>query len=132
MTVHAVLIFASDPLPAALLAAAVELSGYAPQFARPGESARVALLRVRPSLVLADCDHGEACADDFIGPALMTGARVLLFRSRRTIRDTTELAQRLGVRVIEMPAEHELLAHAMRDELEPQSGQGDRSSTGPR
>lgn len=132
VTVHAVLIFASDPLAAALLAAAVELSGYAPQFGRPGETARGALLRLRPALILADCDHEESCSDEFVGPALMTGARVLLFRSKRTRRDTTELAKRLGVRVVELPADHDTLARAMRHELERDSGQGDRSSAGPR
>lgn len=132
VTRHAILIFASDPLAAALLAAAVELAGYAPKFGLPGEPARAALMRLRPALVLADCDHEEACSDELLGPALMTGARVLLFRSKRTMRDTTVLATRLGIPVLEMPTDHDTLARALRHELEPDSGQGDRSSTGPR
>ncbi len=131
MTVHAVLIFASDPLVVALIAAAVELAGHAPQFARPGEPARAALLRIRPSLVLADCDHAETCSDEFIGPALMTGARVLLLRTRRTVRDTSELSARLHVRELEMPADHDILARAMRAELDAGSRHGDGLTAGP-
>jgi hypothetical protein len=63
-------------------------------------------MRVRPRLVLIDCDHEEACAEAFVGPALMTGSQVVLFRSRRTRRDVSEMAGRLGVRTVEMPHEH--------------------------
>ena len=131
MSPHVVLIFSTDPLAGALLAAAVELSGYVPQFGRGGEQARAALLRIRPALVLIDCDHEESCSDEFIGPALMTSARVLLFRSRRTMRDTTALAERLDVRVIEMPADHESITRILRDTMKPQSGDRDRSSARP-
>ena len=117
MSRHAVLIFSSDPLAAALLGAAVELTGHLPYFARQGESSRGALLRVRPKLVLIDCDHEESCSDEFVGPALMTGSRVLLFRSRRTERDMTEFAERLALRVVEMPMEHESLSLLLTETL---------------
>ena len=117
MTPHDVLVFSSDPLAAALLGAAVELSGHLPHFMRERESARAALLRVRPQLVLIDCDHEEACSDEFVGPALMTNARVLLFRSRRTERDMQEFAERLDLRVVEMPVDHEVLTSLLRELL---------------
>lgn len=101
-----VLVLSSDPLAAALVGAAIELAGHAPRFPHADEAARAALLRVRPRLVIIDCDHEEACAESFIGPALMTGSRVLLIRSRRTRRDASELAARLALRVVEMPMEH--------------------------
>ena len=63
-------------------------------------------MRVRPRLVLIDCDHEESCSEEFVGPALMTGARVLLIRSARTVRDMTDFATRLGVRIVDMAAEH--------------------------
>ncbi len=113
MSRHAVLVLSSDPLAAALLGAAVELAGHAPRFPQSEEAARAALLRVRPRLVLIDCDHEDGCSDAFIGPALMTGSRVLLFRSRRTRRDATELAARLGVEVMDMPMEHESLSRVL-------------------
>ena len=79
-----VLVLSSDPLAAALVGAAIELAGHAPRFPLADEAPRAALLRVRPRLVVIDCDHEDACSDSFIGPALMTGSRVLLVRSRRT------------------------------------------------
>ena len=117
MSRHAVLIFSSDPLAAALLGAAVELTGHMPHFVQHGEPARAALLRVRPRLVLIDCDHEESCSDEFVGPALMTGARVLLFRSRRTERDQAEFAKRLTLRVAEMPMDHEALSRLLTEML---------------
>ena len=113
-----VLVLSSDPLAAALLGAAIELAGYAPQFPYATESSRAALLRARPRLVVVDCDHQEACSDAFIGPALMTGSRVLLFRSPRTRRDVRELSTRIGLRVAELPMEHEPLSRVLRQMLD--------------
>jgi hypothetical protein len=115
---HAVLVFSSDPLAAALLGAAIELAGHEPHFSQANESARNALLRVRPRLTVIDCDHEEACSEAFIGPALMTGSRVLLFRSRRTRRDIGDLADRLDVTVMDMPAEQETLTTILQGLLD--------------
>ena len=101
-----ILVLSPDPLAAALLGAAIELAGLAPRYPKLGESPRSALLRVRPRLVVIDCDHEDGCSEAFVGPALMTGSRVVLFRSRRTQRDTSEMANRLGLRTVEMPEEH--------------------------
>ena len=65
--------------------------------------------------VLIDCDHDEACSDAFVGPALMTGAHVHFVRSARTRRDIGDTARRLGVRVIDLPMEHDALASLMED-----------------
>ncbi|MEP6732564.1 MAG: hypothetical protein ABJE10_18105 [bacterium] len=118
MSHHPVLIFSSDTLAAALLGAAVELAGHLPHFVRQGEAARGALLRVRPKLALIDCDHEESCSDEFVGPALMTGARVLLFRSRRTTRDMTDFATRLSLPLVDMPLEHASLSQQLREMLD--------------
>ncbi|HKH90202.1 MAG TPA: hypothetical protein VKA54_00290 [Gemmatimonadaceae bacterium] len=117
MSRHSILVLSSDPLAAALVGAAIELSGHSPRFAQSEEAARAALLRVRPSLVVIDCDHVEACSEEFIGPALMTNSRVMLIRSRRTRRDVSELATRLGLRVVEMPIEHDSLSDVLREML---------------
>ena len=113
-----VLVLSSDPLAAALLGAAIELAGFAPHFPHSNESARVALLRARPRLVVIDCDHEEGCSDAFIGPALMTGSRVLLFRSRRTRRDAGELSTRLGLSVAEMPLDHDTFSRLLHRVLD--------------
>ena len=111
------LVLSPDPLAAALLGAAIELAGHVPRFPLSEEAARIALLRVRPRLVVIDCDHEDGCSDAFIGPALMTGSRVLLFRSRRTRRDVTELTGRLDLHVMHMPMEHEPLTRLLHQAL---------------
>lgn len=112
---HAVLIFSVDPLAAALLGAVVELAGHAPHFPQQDEAARGALMRVRPSLVVIDCDHEETCSEGFVGPALMTGAQVVFCRSRRTQRDVREFAGRLGLGVVELPSDQEKLARLLQE-----------------
>src|SRR4029077_4532677 len=53
---NVVLVLSSDPLAAALPGAAIELAGHAPTFQQADESPRGALLRLRPALVVIDCD----------------------------------------------------------------------------
>jgi hypothetical protein len=116
MSHHAVLILSSDPLPAALLGAAVELAGHTPHFARAGESPRAALLRLRPNVVFVDCDHVEACADSFLGPAIMTGARVILIRSPRSARDLDTLSGHGQLTVLGLPFAEGELARLLEEE----------------
>jgi hypothetical protein len=106
---HAVLIFSADPLAAALLGAVVELAGLAPHYVQEGEAARAALLRIRPPIILADCDHEESCAESFIGPAIMTGAQVALVCSHRTVRDIGDLATRMHLTVLDLSRDHQEL-----------------------
>ena len=115
VTRHDVLILSADPLAAALLGAAVELAGHVPHFPGPGEPARAALLRLRPRAALIDCDHGEGCTQSFIGPALMTGAKVQLFSSHRTTLDARGIAQRLGLSIATLPMEQDALATLLHD-----------------
>lgn len=100
------------------MGAAAELAGHAPHFPQQEEGARTALLRVRPDLVLIDCDHEDACSESFIGPALMTGAKVQLYRSRRTQRDGRAFARRLGLSVAALPMEHDPLSFFMNELLD--------------
>ncbi|HVE80257.1 MAG TPA: hypothetical protein VNA89_15430, partial [Gemmatimonadaceae bacterium] len=86
-----VLILSPDALTAALLAALVEFEGLAPAFGEDSEPPRKALRRMRPRVVLVDVDHATACTPSFLGPAAMTGARVLLFgpeRAAAAVRET--------------------------------------------
>jgi hypothetical protein len=115
---QAVLIISSDPLAAALLGAAVELAAHMPHFVRADERARAALLRVRPRLVLVDCDHDEACSDEFVGPAIMTGARVILFKSNRSTVDRSAFGDRFGLRILSMPTEHDSITSVIKEALD--------------
>ncbi len=116
-----VLVLSSDPLAAALVAAAAELAGYVPQFALEQESPRDALLRTWPRVVLVDCDHDDACTEAFFGPALMAGARIAVFRSTRTRRAFEPIAAEFGVRTFELPMD----AAALGDLLDECSGERD-------
>ncbi len=69
-------------------------------------------------MVLIDCDHEESCSEEFVGPALMTGARVLLIRSGRTVRDMGDFAARLSVRIVDMAAEHAMFPDILRELIE--------------
>jgi len=110
---RSVLILSGDPLSAALLGAASELAAYAPVYPAPGESARDALIRLRPSVVLIDCDDDAACTEEFLGPVIMTGARLVVFSSARSRRKATPLAERFKLRHLELPADPAALARAL-------------------
>lgn len=114
----AVLILSEDPLAAALIGAAVELVGFEPRYPDDGEAARSALLRTRPPLVLVECDHATACRPSFLGPALMTGARIVLLPTHRTHQNPPPLAARFGLRSLRMPADLESVEALLKTELE--------------
>lgn len=116
LSLRDVLILSPEPLAAALLGAAVEVAGDEPHFPEPGEGLRDALRRSRPRVVLVDCGHEEACTDEFVGPALMTGARVLLIDSKQHTERAASVAHRLGLEVIRLPDDNELLLGRLRDE----------------
>ena len=114
MSRDAVLILTPDVLAAALLGAVVDLAGHRPHFALDGEHGRDALRRTRPRLVLVDCDHDANCTDAFIGPALMTGAQVILVHSWRAPRDPRTLDAAQGLPVLTLPDETARLLELLR------------------
>ena len=103
MTAFGVLIVATDALAGALLGAAVEFAGYAPLFPREGETARDALRRTKPRVVLVDCDSEDACGESFFGPAMMTGASIAIFTSTRSRRTLEPIANEYNVRSFALP-----------------------------
>jgi hypothetical protein len=110
-----VLIFSTDALAAALIGAVVELSGYAPVFANPGESPRDAVMRLRPAAALVDCDHNDACTEAFFGPAMMVGARVAVFSSTRSVRVLQPIAAEFDVRLFSLPIDFAQLSALLAD-----------------
>lgn len=115
MSRHAVLILSADVLAAALLGAAIELAGHQPHFPETDEAARDALRRVRPRLVVVDCAHTDACKEAFVGPALMTGARLLLFSSNRHGDGGIGVARRLGLDVVHLPGDQDVFLRRLRE-----------------
>ena len=98
-----VLVTSTDPLAAALLGALVELEGYTPHFLREREGPRAALRRVRPAVVLIDCDSAEARSASVIGPAKMLGTRVALFGRPAIAALVERCAAEFGVAILAVP-----------------------------
>ena len=90
------LVLSHDALTAALLGALLEIHGYTPYFPDGEESPRDSLRRVRPGIVLVDCEQDTACSEAFFGPATMTGARVIMFSASRTRQEVGSFAARYG------------------------------------
>lgn len=77
-----VLILAREELISALVGLLVEMTGHAPFFAEPDERADDALRRIRPQVVIVDCDHRE-CTEDLVQAANEVGARLIMFSASR-------------------------------------------------
>jgi len=80
-----------------------ELAGYAPVFPEGDERPLEAITRLRPAVVLLDCDHDVACADEAYTRAAQTGCRVILFSAMRSQRETESLATQRGVTAFTLP-----------------------------
>lgn len=112
MTRHSALIFSHDPVAAALIGGAAELAGLITSYPSPGEAARDSLRRVRPACVIADCDRDDVSTEAFIGPAMMMGARVVVFCSSSlpaAVARSKRLAQRYDVALFHLPADADAL-----------------------
>jgi hypothetical protein len=107
------LVVSTDALLAALLGAAVETLGYAAAFPAAGESARLALGRLRPALVLVDCADDDACADGVLGPATMLGARLVLLGDAASTARRRALAARHEAVLLALPASWDEIAAAI-------------------
>ena len=77
-----VLVLAREELISALLGLLVETSGHRASFAAPDETSSVAVRRVRPDVVIVDCDHRD-CTSELVKAAREVGARLILFSASR-------------------------------------------------
>ena len=118
MTHRPVLVLSTDDLAGALLAALAETAGLAPAFAGPAETPRDALRRVRPALVLVDCEHETACTEQFLGPVRMTGATALVFGRGVNAEQLRRLADQHQVRVFTLPLDADELARTIREAMD--------------
>lgn len=105
------LVLSHDSVAAALVSGAVELAGLEPAYTIPGEHMRETLMRLRPTTVIADCDH-DRDAGAFVGPAAMIGARVALFCSSSNLaaaEAARQLAERYDVAFFLLPEDTDAL-----------------------
>lgn len=79
-----VLILAPEELISALLGLLVDTTGHSVHFAGENESSRDALHRIRPKVVIVDCDHSD-CTEDLDKAASEVGARMILFSASRDV-----------------------------------------------
>lgn len=108
------LVLSNDALIAALLGALLELHGYTPFFPGFQESPRDSLRRIRPGIVLVDCEQESACSEAFFGPATMTGARVIMFSASRSRQEVASFAARYGFDWFILPIDLPAFAKAVR------------------
>ena len=111
-TIH-VLILASEPVIAALLALLMELDGYTVDFPRSGERPEDAIARLHPPLVVcADGGLPEAGSDLFLARASKRG-HVVLFSVLELAPLVRERAEKRGFPFFELPVDRDTLARVL-------------------
>lgn len=95
---HAVAVISADPMLAALLGAAVELTGYRAAFPRETE-----LPRLRAAVVLIDATHPAVHDETLLGRALMGGARLILFGRAHELESAQAVAARYEMLLLALP-----------------------------
>ena len=98
-----ILVIAKEPLIQTLMCSLVDLSGHRAAQPRSAETIAEALARVRPQLLLLDCEHDDACEDDAYRAAASVGAAVLLFTPSRSHAEVADLAAERGLRSMALP-----------------------------
>jgi DNA-binding response OmpR family regulator len=91
----------------------IDLEGYRPVFARPGESGVDALARVRPDLALVDYEFARASKGELARWARSTRTSVVIFSPSRDHTDIRRLADAYGLTWFAPPFEREDLSRAI-------------------
>lgn len=112
------LILTPDPLAGALMAATVELVGVPPVFSLPDEKAKTALRRCRPRYVMLSHDEPSLRDESFLGPALMTGARIFVFGTQERLAAIQPVLAHHRIEVIVLPNDLPSLRELLRAETE--------------
>ena len=102
-TPSTILVIAKEPLIQTLMCSLVDLSGHHAAQPLGGETVAASIARVRPHLVLLDCEHDDACEDDAYHAAASVGASVLLFTPSRSHDEVAVLAAERGLRSMALP-----------------------------
>jgi DNA-binding NtrC family response regulator len=98
-----ILVIAKEPLIQTLMCSLVDLSGHRALQPRSDETVTAAIERVRPQLLLLDCEHDCACEEAAYEAAATVGAEVLLFTPARTNAEVADFARGRGLRSMALP-----------------------------
>jgi DNA-binding NtrC family response regulator len=98
-----ILVIAKEPLIQTLMCSLVDLSGHRAAQPRGDETIAAAITRVRPRLLLLDCEHDGACEDEAYEAAASVNAEVLLFTPSRSHAEVADLAAERGLRSMALP-----------------------------
>lgn len=96
-TVPTVLVVAREDVVGALLGLLVELQGYSPVFADPNEDPETAIERLKPELVIVDCDHDALCSEHFFRIVEHIGGRAVVFSPSRLSSEVKTVAEAYGL-----------------------------------
>ena len=108
-----VLVLASEPVIAALLALLMELDGFVADFPRDGERPEDAIARLHPPLVIcADGALPARASDLFLARAAKRG-QIVLFAAREIAADVRARAEQRGFPFFELPVDRETLARVL-------------------
>lgn len=97
-----VLILAREEVVAALLGLLVELSGHQPAFAKGGETAEEACVRLDCTRIVIDCDHWE-CSRKTLGELQRSGVKIILFSPSRGPSELRRTIGSLGLQSFTLP-----------------------------
>jgi DNA-binding NtrC family response regulator len=98
-----ILVIAKEPLIQTLMCSLVDLSGHRAVQPRSDETVTAAIERVRPQLLLLDCEHDCACEEAAYEAAANVDAEVLLFTPARTNAEAADFARGRGLRSMALP-----------------------------
>jgi DNA-binding NtrC family response regulator len=112
-----ILILSTDAVTSALLSILAELEGYTPVFAAGDESPADSLSRLRPRLLLVDCDHDAACNDEIFQLAREIGTKVVIFSPGRMREEVREFAEERALPWFALPIDRTTLGQTLRAAL---------------
>lgn len=116
---HSALLLSDDAVVAALLLSLLELEGLVPQYPRRNEPHTAAVARLRPHVVLLDCDHEAVTSDAFFTAASEAGAAVIVFSPVRARHEVEAAAAERGLRWFVLPIDRlqlrRMLAEVLQD-----------------
>lgn len=98
------LILAREEVVAALLGLMVELRGLEPIYLARADIAEDVIRRVRPSVVVVDCDHQD-CTESLLNAVRESGAKPILFSPFRFAAEVSRVAARHGVESFTLPTD---------------------------